>query len=420
MIEVALIGAGSRGTFAYGSYALKRPNEIRFIAVCEPNEERRSHFAGLHGIPPDMQFASWREFLDRPKLCDAVLICTQDRDHFEPTMKALEQGYHIMVEKPMSPDPLEALRMAEEAERRQRILKVCHGNRYSYFYRAVKKLIDDKAIGDVMSVQWTENVGYWHHAHSFVRGNWRNTAETSPMLLQKSCHDMDIMQWLFGGKCVQVSSFGRLSYFTEKNAPEGSTDRCTDGCKVEHICPYSALKLYLNDKDTFPQRVVSLTPTVEARLKALREGPYGRCVFRCDNDVVDHQVVNLLFDNEITVAFTMSAFTSEVSRTFKIMGTTGEICGHSLNNDIVVNHFNGRREQIRPERVEGGHGGNDTLIMMDFVQQVAENRIESVTSGMESARSHLIVFAAEESRMSGKTVAFDEYVERIKRMHAPA
>ncbi|WP_274651132.1 Gfo/Idh/MocA family protein [Paenibacillus humicola] len=415
MIEAALIGAGGRGMFAYGTYAEKRPHEIRFIAVCEPNEERRNLFAKKHGIAPDMQFSSWEQLLERPKLCDALLICTQDRDHYRPTMLALEKGYHIMVEKPMSPDPLEALRMAEEAERRNRILKVCHGNRYSTFYGTVKQLLDQRVIGKVMTVQWTENVGFWHHAHSFVRGNWRNSQETSSMLLQKSCHDMDILQWLLGGNVVQVSSFGSLSYFTAQNAPEGSTDRCTSGCAVEHVCPYSAVKLYLNEEDEWPQRVVSLDPSLDARLKALQEGPYGRCVFHCDNDVVDHQVVNLVFDHDVTVSFTMSAFTSEISRTFKIMGSTGEICGHSLKNEIIINHFSGKREVIRPESVEGGHGGADTLIMMDFVKQVKENRLHSVTSGMESARSHLIVFAAEQSRMTGKTVEFDDYIAGLKR-----
>lgn len=414
MIEAVLLGAGNRGMFAYGESALRRPHEIRIIAVCEPKEDRRSLFAKQHGIPPELQFSSWEEFLEQPKLCEAVLICTQDRYHYAPTMKALKKGYHILVEKPMSPEPLEALQMAEEAERRNLILKVCHGNRYSQFYSTVKDLLNQKAIGKVMTVQWTENVGYWHQAHSFVRGNWRNSKETSPMLLQKSCHDLDMLQWLIGGQCVQLSSFGSLSYFKEQNAPEGSTSRCTDGCKVEHTCPYSAIKLYLNEKDQFPQNVVALTPTRESRLKALQEGPYGRCVFHCDNDVVDHQVVNMLFDNEVTVAFTMTAFTSDVSRTFKIMGTTGEICGHSLKNEIIINHFSGKQEIIRPEQMEGGHGGADTMIMMDFVKQVEENRLASVTSGMESAQSHLLVFAAEESRLTGKTVMFEAYVERIK------
>jgi predicted dehydrogenase len=415
MIKAALLGAGSRGMFAYASYALKRPHEIQFVAVAEPNEERRKRFAELHKIPEDKQFASWEKLLDQPQLCEALLICTQDKDHYKPTMKALQIGYHILLEKPMSPDPLEALEMAEESERLGRILTVCHVSRYSTFFSEVKRVLERKAIGRVMSVQWTENVGFWHQAHSFVRGNWRNTAQSSPMLLQKCCHDMDMLQWLIGGNCEQVSSFGSLSYFKEENAPEGSTARCTDGCKVEHECLYSAIKLYHNDKDGWPQNVVALEPTLEARMKGLQEGPYGRCVYRCDNDVVDHQVVNLLFDNEVTVAFTMTAFTKDISRTFKIMGTTGEIRGDSHKNEIEISHFNGKKEIIRPQEVDGGHNGADVLTMVDFIQQVRNNDVSGgKTSGVESAKSHMIVFAAEHSRLTGQTVKMDDYIQEVR------
>ncbi|QHT61435.1 Gfo/Idh/MocA family oxidoreductase [Paenibacillus lycopersici] len=419
MIHAAVIGAGSRGMFDLGSYALKRPNEIKFVAVAEPNEERRRKFAEMYGIAPELQFGSWEQLLAQPKLCEALLICTMDKGHFRPTMKALEAGYHILLEKPMSPDPKEALLMAEEAKRRDRILTICHSMRYSGFFRAVKQLLDQGAIGRMMTIQWIENVGYWHQAHSFVRGNWRNTAESSPMLLQKCCHDLDYLNWIVGASCTSVSSFGSLSHFREENAPEGSTDRCTDGCKVEHECPYSALKWYLNEKDAWPQKVVSLEPTLDARLKALREGPYGRCVYRCDNDVVDHQVVTLQFDNDVTVAFTMTAFTRETSRSFKIMGTKAELIGHTEQNEIEIRHFSGRTEIIRPEEQEGGHSGADTLLMQSFVRQV-ETQSEGVSNGMESARSHLLVFAAEQSRLTGETVHFDRYVDRLRTEYAQA
>lgn len=415
MIKVALVGAGHRGMFAYGSYALKRPDEIQFVAVAEPNEERRKKFSDLHHISEDMQFSSWDELLAQPKLCEAILICTQDRDHFQPTMKALEVGYHLLLEKPMSPDPREAITMAEEAERQERILKICHTSRHSTFFGMVKKLLNEGKIGDIVSVQWAENVGYWHQAHSFVRGNWGNSKKSSPMLLQKCCHDMDMLQWLIGGKCERVSSFGSLTHFKESNAPVGSTERCTDGCRVEHQCPYSAIKLYLNEKDEFPSRVVSMEPSLEARMRALQHGPYGRCVYRCDNDVVDHQVVNLLFDNEVTVNFTMTAFTHDVSRSFKFMGTKGELRGHQLKNEIEIHNFSGEYEVVRPQEVEGGHHGADMLIMQDFIEQLKQGQIHNgFTSGLESVKSHFIVFAAEESRNTGNTVVMDDYIRTIR------
>jgi len=414
MIQAALIGAGARGMNAYASYALDYPQEIKFIAVAEARDDRRRKFAQLHGIPEDMQFTSWEELLDKPKLCEALLICTQDNMHFKPTMKAIEKGYKILLEKPMSPKPIEALQMAEEVERQGGMMTVCHGMRYSTYYSALKEIIDSGVIGKVTSIQWTENVGFWHQAHSFVRGNWRNSIESSPMILQKSCHDMDMLQWLVDAECVKVSSFGSLSYFNEANAPEGSTARCTDGCKVEHECPYSALKWYLNDKDEWPSNVVTLEPDIEKRRKALEEGPYGRCVYRCDNDVVDHQVVNLLFDNDVTVSFTMTAFSKEINRTFKIFGTKGEIRGNHNMNDIEINYFSGRSEKISPEQVEGGHHGADTLIMRSFVQQVRNNDTQGKTSAMVSAKSHLIAFAAEKSRVTGESVDMEVYLQELK------
>jgi predicted dehydrogenase len=414
MIQAALIGAGKRGMLAYASYALKRPDEIQFIAVAEPNEERRNLFSKLHHIPTEMQFASWEELLAKPKLCEALLICTMDREHYAPTMAALDKGYHILLEKPMSHDPLEAIRIAEKAEETQRILTVCHGMRYNTFSSELKRLIDAKLIGDIMTIQWTENVGHEHYVSSFVRGNWRNSQESSSMILQKSCHDMDMLQWIIGAKCTKVSSFGKLTYFRPENAPEGSTERCTDGCAVEQDCPWSAIKNYYNTKSGGWYNAVSLDNSLDVRMKAIKEGPYGRCVFRCDNDVVDHQIVNLEFENEATVSFTMSGFTKNMARTYKVMGTLGEIRGTRDVNEIEINYFNGKQERYYPQQIAGGHQGSDVLIMRDFIAQVKSGNLHSKTSATESARSHMIAFAAEHSRVTGQTIDLDEYIELIK------
>lgn len=413
MIEVALIGAGGRGN-VYSSYALKRPNELRIAAVADPDEERRTRFAQKYDIPPERCYASWEEMLEEPKFCRAVFICTQDRDHYLPAMKAIEAGYDILLEKPMAADPYESLHIAEAAKEKGTILTVCHSMRYGPFNRKLKQLIDTHAIGKVMTVQWTENVGYWHHAHSFVRGNWRNTETSSPMILAKSCHDLDMLQWLVGQECEKVSSFGDLSYFKEENAPEGSTARCTDGCEVEGSCPYSAIKWYYNEKNSWPHNYITHEATLEARWKAITEGPYGRCVYRCDNDVVDHQVVNMQFADGATVAFTMTAFSEHETRSIKIMGTEGEIRALGMKNEIEIQRFGGERQVVYPERIEGGHGGADTVIVRDFVRQLQADDKEGYSSGMVSAMNHLIAFAAEESRLSGQTVEMKDYVAKVK------
>jgi predicted dehydrogenase len=414
MIQVALVGAGTRGN-AYAEYALQHPHEVQFIAVAEPNEERRRRFAKEHNIPEEKQFTTWQELLIQSQLCEALLVCTMDREHYGPTMAALDKGYHILLEKPMSYDPLETLNIAEKAEQTKRILNVCHSMRYNPYSHELKRLIDSKAIGDIMTIQWTENVGAVHYVSSFVRGNWRNSKESSSMILQKSCHDIDMFQWLVGSKCTEVSSFGKLTYFRKERAPEGSTERCTDGCAVEQVCPFSAIKNYYNTKPGGLQYRVSIEQTLEAKMKAIKEGPYGRCVFHCDNDVVDHQVVNLLFDNDVTISFTMSGFTHNGDRTFKIMGTEGDIRGSRNKNEIEINRFGEKPERVYPQQVQGGHHGSDVLIMRDFVHQVRKGELQGRTSAAVSAQSHMITFAAEYSRVTGKTINLDEYTELVKK-----
>ncbi|WP_248927644.1 Gfo/Idh/MocA family protein [Paenibacillus hamazuiensis] len=414
MVKVALIGAGNRGS-NYASYALKRPHELQVVAVAEPDAKRRGKLAELHGIPEERRFADWKQLLDQPRLADAVMICTQDHMHFDPVLQALEQGYHVLVEKPMSPEPREAIRMAEEAERRGRMLVVCHVLRYTPFFFAVKQLLAEGRIGRIVTVQWNENVGYWHQAHSFVRGHWRSSKQSSPMILAKCCHDLDLLQWLIDDECTRLSSFGGLTYFRQENAPQGAPERCIDGCPVEHECEYSALKWYYNEIDKWPQSTVSFEPTFAAREKALREGPYGKCVFRTDNDVVDHQVVSMEFAGGATVAFTMTAFTRDSSRTFKIMGTKGEILGHFEKNELEIRHFSGKTEILRPETVDGNHKGGDVALMREFVRLMNGGvRGGAKTSGTVSAQSHMLAFAAEHARVTGAAVDMKAFAQQVR------
>lgn len=275
-ISAALIGAGQRGMYGYAAYALNHPNEIQFVAVAEKNVERKMKFKEIYGIGDDMCFSDWKDMLERPRLADAVLICTQDSMHFEPTIKALEKGYHILLEKPMSNDANECVVMGQYAKKHERIFSIFHVLRYTIFFSTLKKLLDEGRIGKLVSIQHNENVAHWHQAHSFVRGNWRNSKESSPMILAKCCHDMDIMLWLAGAECTYISSFGSLSHFKEENAPDGAPDRCLEGCPAENKCPYYAPKIYLTENTNWPTSVISNDTSLKARIKAIEEGPYGR------------------------------------------------------------------------------------------------------------------------------------------------
>jgi len=413
-VTIAVIGAGQRGV-NYGNYALRHPHEVQFLAVAEPNLSRRAQFQRLHAIANEYCFVDWQDLLAQPKLADAVLICTQDKMHFAPAMRALEVGYHVLLEKPMSPHPDECIKMSTCAAEFQRIFSICHVLRYTNFFATLKQILADGAIGRLISIQHNENVAYWHYAHSYVRGNWRNSAESSPMILAKSCHDMDILLWLAGAACINISSFGSLTHFTAANAPQGAPDRCLDGCPVADTCAYYAPKFYLTGEADWPVSVISDDSSIPALLKALQEGPYGRCVYHCDNDVVDHQVVTMEFANEVTAAFTMCAFTDDVSRTIKLMGTKGEIRGIVNRDTSKIENFDfpSKTHKIITLRSEGGpqgHGGGDFGVMRDFIRLVrTDDRAEGLTSAATSVQSHLMAFAAEQSRLERKVINMDEF-----------
>lgn len=419
-VTLTLLGAGQRGMGAYAPYALEYPDEVEFVAVEETDEERRNKFKELHKIKEENCFTTWEELLEKPKMSDAILICTMDDMHYEPTMKALEKGYHVLLEKPMSNNPLECVEMGDYAEKNNRVFSICHVLRYTPFFSTIKEILDEGRIGDIISIQHIENVAYWHQAHSFVRGNWRNSEETSPMILQKSCHDMDIFSWLVGSKCTNISSFGSLTHFTKENAPEGAPLRCLDGCPARNECAFYAPKIYIDWKDNWQadvlRSVVSNDTSHEGLLKALREGPYGRCVYHCDNNVVDHQVVNMEFENKVTVAFTMCAFTYEGGRGLKIMGTKGQIRGLSDENIIEITNFNTGTTDTIQVKASGGHGGGDLGIMRDFIKLVKCNgEGDSLTSASISVQSHLMAFAAEEARIKKKVINLYEFVTELKK-----
>lgn len=416
MVKIVVIGAGMRGTHAYGIYAQEHRDEVQFAAVAEPNPERREYFRKTHNIPEEMCFESWEELLALPRMADAAIISTQDNMHYEPTMAAIEKGYHVLLEKPMSTSPEECVAMGEFAREKNQLFMICHVLRYSGFFRKIKELLEEGSIGKLVSIAHNENVGYYHQAHSYVRGNWRNSDLASPMILAKSCHDMDILLWLAGSDCENISSFGELSFFKKENAPTNAPLRCTDGCPAEADCPYFAPRQYLKENLDWLATAISDDHSLEGRRKALEEGPYGRCVFHCDNNVVDHQVVNIEFKNGVTAAFTMCAFTKEISRTIKLMGTLGEIRGNMDTNEIEIRRFiEDKPEIIVTDDVNGdnGHGGGDRGIMEEFVRLLENGSTEGLTSADISVQSHLMAFAAEKSRLEKRIINLEEYRKEV-------
>ncbi|WP_190107490.1 Gfo/Idh/MocA family protein [Streptomyces cinnamoneus] len=407
-VSLLVIGAGDRGT-GYATWALGHPDRATVVGVAEPRAVRRARLVEEHGIAPGNAVSDWKELAARGKIADAVLICTLDREHVEPTEAFAALGYHIMLEKPMALDEDSCRRVVTAVEKADVMLAVGHVLRYTPYTRALKAVVDSGRLGDIVNVQHLEPVGFWHQAHSFVRGNWRRSDEATSMLMAKSCHDLDWLQYILGQSPRRVSSFGRLSHFTPANRPAGAADRCVE-CPVAQSCPYSATHFYGGMLDRgehrWPLSVVVDAFTPHALDRALRTGPYGRCVYACDNDVVDHQVVAMEFPDGATATFTMTAFTEAAPRKTRIFGTRGELCGDGTS--IQVHDFLTRSTtDVTPSRqgemtAAGGHGGGDAGLMDAFVGAVAMGDPTRIRSGpRDSLASHLAVLAAERARRNG-------------------
>ncbi len=420
-VTFAICGCGNRGLEAYASYQTNHPESMKIVAGADSRPERLAMLRERHGVAENMCFASAEELLEQPKLADVLIIATQDRQHVPQALKALDKGYHLLLEKPISPSLTECRQLLEKAHAAKRAVVVCHVLRYTRFYAALEAMLRRGDVGKVQTIDAVEHVGYWHYVHSFVRGNWRRSDETSPMILAKSCHDMDILRWLAGEKCLRVQSFGSLDYFRAENAPEGAAQRCMDNCSCKDTCLFDAEKLYIESPrcgvrrfgDKWPCNILVREPTEEKIRDVLHTSPYGRCVFHCDNDVVDHQTVNLEFENNIHATFTMTAFTELCRRTIKITGTRGEIEGEMESHKIILRRFGQPEEVIdlRDGKSEfSGHGGGDGGLMENFCNLIASGGTEGLTSVDASVESHVMALAAEASRVDGgKTITLSEF-----------
>jgi len=413
-ITAITLGAGSRGN-VYGNYGIQFPKELNIIGVAEPITLRNERYTGKHNIPEDNRFTTWEHVFNRPKFADAIIISTPDNLHYAPCMRALEMGYDILLEKPIAPTEKECRAILALAKKTGRIVAVCHVLRYAPYFIKLKEMIDSGVIGELISIQHFEPIEHIHMSHSYVRGNWHNSKETTPIILAKSCHDLDILRWLVGEPCKSISAFGGLKWFKESNAPSGSTNRCTDVCAVEATCPYSALKIYHRERQRTYVFDLPEDKSVHGEfiLEQLKTTNYGRCVYKMDNDQPDHYVTSMEFENDVTANFSMEAFTSYHGRRTRIMGSLGDITGdmsHFIHTDFLTNKAT--KWDITVDDVgdykNSGHGGGDWALVTDWVKAVKKQDTSLLTSTIEaSVESHIIGFAAEKSRKIKQIISLD-------------
>jgi predicted dehydrogenase len=404
-ISVITLGAGNRGN-VYGNFSIKYPEKMDIVGVAEPNKIRQERYATKHNISTQNIFNTWEDVFKKPKFADAVIISTPDYLHFGPCIAALEKGYDILLEKPISPSEKECRQILALARKTGRIVAVCHVLRYSPYFKKLRELMHDGTIGEVVSMQHLEPIGNVHMSHSFVRGNWHNSAATNPIILAKSCHDLDIIKWMIDKPCKNIQAFGDLKWFKKENAPAGSTARCTDGCAAEATCPYSAIKIYHKDRQRL--HVFDMPENNEQHsehiMQKLRTTDYGRCVYRMDNDQPDHYIANMLFKDNVTASFSMEALTSYEGRRTRVMGSKGDIVG-DMESFVVTDFLTGKQTTWKQDETDM-HGGGDWHLVEDWLVAIDKQNPSLLSSTIDaSVESHLMGFAAEKSRKQLKVVS---------------
>ncbi|MDR0696072.1 MAG: Gfo/Idh/MocA family oxidoreductase [Christensenellaceae bacterium] len=388
-MNIAIIGAGSRGVVVYGRILSNMPG-VKISAVCDIQQKKLDEASKLFKVPTENQFISEDAFFNAGLIADGLIITSQDRLHYRHCMRAMEVGYKkILLEKPVSDNIDETKEIRDIAILKGVDILVCHVLRYSAFYKTIHELIKSKKIGDLIAINHEENIGYWHFAHSYVRGNWRTSVETHPLLYAKTCHDFDLLYWFAGSKLKDAKSYGALSFFKPENAPLNSTDRCLDGCPHLDSCAFSVKNLYFDKKSPLSWGLYHATglnnPTQQERYDSLKksDNPYGRCVFKCDNDADDHRSVAIEFENNVTATLTVTAYSKDCHRRIHVMGTKGEILGNDSENHLTVNIFGDksnklfkRGNKVKIHAIGSGHLGGDFGICRAFTKLIAGKPVD--------------------------------------------
>jgi hypothetical protein len=403
-----IIGAGARGNQVFAELMRTKDIGWRVSAVVEPDSLRREAFARRHNVSLERTFNSLDDLLAGPRVGDVAFICTPDITHYTICAAVSGAGYDVLLEKPIATSLPDCLALLDVQQTYRNRIFVAHVLRYSPFFRTLKEIVASRRYGLVRNIRMTENVGHWHFAHSYVRGNWRRREDSAPIVLTKSSHDLDIIAWLMAtDRPAFISSFGTLEYFTEQNAPRESAARCVD-CPLQNTCRYSATTFYLHDRGGWPYDVVApVEAGLDARRRALETGQYGRCVWRMDNDVCDNQTVSVQFESGIHASFGLYALSAENTRLITVLLDDAEVTGDLLHGRLTVTPLSGSRDTVEPVAIpvpcsDDHHGGGDLALLRTLREHMQTGAHSEIMSSLESSiASHVLAFLADESRRTG-------------------
>lgn len=423
-ITAIIVGAGHR-SFVYSELAKTNPEMLKIVGVADPNPIRRKKAMDYFGFKEDMCFENAEELAKKGKLADTVINGTMDEQHLETAVPLLDAGYDMLLEKPFAPNEEEMRQIVNCAKKNNSKVMICHVLRYTPFYYAIKERIVNGEIGDIINIQTTEHVSYHHLSTSYIRGKWANSDKChTSMLLAKCCHDLDIIMWMMSEtKPKQISSFGGKFQFKPENAPKEAGTICMKDCPLADTCVYSTKRLYIDHPDRWAFYVWDALEgkknvTIEDKIALMKsDSPYARCIYKCDNNVVDHQSVLINFESGATGTHNMVGGSAEPRREIHIIGTKGEIFGNFEESKFTVLKIDpspdAHNEECDVEEVDlrvtgdmvgayGGHGGGDERLAADFVKFIrGEKPSLACTSIFDSVAGHLSVYLADKSRENG-------------------
>jgi predicted dehydrogenase len=411
-VRIAVIGAGVRGT-GLARKLVSSGFAAVIVAVAEPDEEKRKDFAKEFNLTETKIFAGWEELTKHLNDCDAAIIATLDNQHTGPAIACLHRGWHLLIEKPLSDSFRECLLIDKAQQEAKKVVAVCHTLRFMDGYRKVKQLLESGTIGQLIHIEHFEAIGNMRFVHNYVRGRWAREENNTFLLLHKCCHDIDYINWLIKEPCMRVSSFGSLKYFTPVNAPEGSTYRCIDNCRVKKSCPYNAVPIYVDGAlEEWPAKDICKVHTSEAHIDAIQNGPYGICAWHADNDVVDHQIVMMEFGGGTTATCTLSGYSATNGRRIRLQGSLGEMLFDEARGQISIKIFSEKESRTIEITASDSYHPEDKDILNNWISSIVLSTSVAVDT-REALRTHAVVFAAELSRKENRVVEMIELYSKI-------